>query len=806
LTLSRGVRLGPYEILAPLGAGGMGEVYRARDSRLGRDVAVKVLPEDLLEGEETRQRFEREAKLLATLNHPNIAAVYSFEEIPGSSSPGSSASAARHLLVMELLEGETLRGKLDAGPISQKQAVDVALQIARGLSAAHEKGVVHRDLKPENLFVGRDGHLKILDFGLAKQVETAASGRETNLPTASSHTQPGIVMGTMGYMAPEQVRGLPVDHRSDLFSFGAILYELLSGKRAFKRDTASDTIAAILKEEPPELSDSGRDIPPALDHVVRHCLEKDRNNRFQSAKDIVFALSEASGQATTSGARRATASEVSGRLRRRARPALAGAMILCLAAVVGWWFAHRRGGNAASRGQITLAVLPFQNLSADASTDYLRLALADEVATTLSYVPTLAIRPFASSQKYARPGVDPQAAGRELHVADVLAGHFLKEGDELQVTLEVVDTESNRLLWRDTSNAAASDLIGLKEQLSQRLRQGLFPLLGAGGGSAEAATRPRSPEAYELYLRATAIGRDPLPNKEAIPLLEKSVALDPTYAPAWNELGHRHYFDGTYGDGGAAALRRSREAYERSLALDPNYSIAAGNLAIDQVESGDLSDAYARAADLVRRRPESADAHFTLGYVLRYAGLLDESARECDAAIAADPRNRDFRSCYITFMQLGRYDRARDFSRLDAGSDWSASAEADLLLREGRYDRAVDRAKGRDPSGRDLWPLLEKSRPRTERDRLAERLEGEFLATRDPEPKYYGAALLAVAGYPEATLRLLGKAVEGKYLCFSAMDNDPLFDSVRKDPRFAAIRDEAIRKQKAFLEQRARPG
>jgi len=805
MSLSPGTRLGPYEIVAPLGAGGMGEVYRARDPRLDREVAVKVLPEDFLEGEEKRQRFEREARLLAALSHPNIAAVYSFEEIPGSSSSRSSVSAARHVLVMELLEGETLRGTLDSGRISQKQAVDYALQVARGLSAAHEKGIVHRDLKPENVFVGKDGHVKILDFGLARRSERGEASEETSSPTESKHTEPGVVMGTMGYMAPEQVRGLPVDHRSDLFAFGAILYELLSGRRAFKRDTASDTIAAILKEEPPELSDSGRNIPPALDHVVRHCLEKDRNNRFQSARDIVFALSEASGQGTASGAREAAASDIAGP-RRWVRPALAGAVILGLSAGAVWWIVHRRGGVSAPRGQTTLAVLPFQNLSADASTDFLRLALADEVATTLSYVPKLAIRPFASSQKYAKPDVDPQAAGRELQVADVLAGHFLKEGDQLQVTLEVVDTESNRLLWRDTSNAAASDLIGLKEQISQRLRQGLFPLLGAGGGAAEAATRPRSPEAYELYLRGTAIGRDPLPNKEAIPLLEKSVALDPTYAPAWNELGHRHYFDGTYGDGGAAALRRSREAYERALSLDPNYSIAAGNLTIDQVESGELSDAYVRAADLVRRRPESADAHFTLGYVSRYAGLLDESARECDAALAADPRNRDFRSCYITFMQLGRYDHARDFIRLDAGSDWSASAEADLLLREGRYDPAIDKAKGRDASGRDLWPLLQKSRPRAERDHLAGRLEGEFLATRDPEPKYYGAALLAVAGYPEAALRLLGKAVEGNYLCFSAMDNDPLFDSIRKDPLFATIRAEALRKQKAFLERRARPG
>src|SRR5512141_746313 len=214
----------------------MGEVYRARDPRLGREVAVKVLPEEFLEGEEGKARFGREARALASLNHPNVAVLYSFEEIPSS----SPSSPSRHILVMELLEGATLRDKLDSGPIPPKQAVEYALQIAKGLSAAHEKGIVHRDLKPENLIVSKDGHLKILDFGLAKRAEQGKTD-ETSAPTASKYTEPGVVMGTVGYMSPEQVRGLPVDHRSDIFSFGAILYELLSGKRAFKRATAADS-------------------------------------------------------------------------------------------------------------------------------------------------------------------------------------------------------------------------------------------------------------------------------------------------------------------------------------------------------------------------------------------------------------------------------------------------------------------------------------------------------------------------------------------------------------------------------------
>ena len=249
-SLARGKRLGPYEILAPIGSGGMGQVYRARDKKLDRDVAIKVLPPSVAGDPETLSRFEREAKAVAALSHTNILSIFDFGTHDGVT-----------YAVMELLEGETLRGKLDAGPIPQRQAVDYALQIAKGLAAAHERGIVHRDLKPENLFVGNDGHLKILDFGLAKRVEAVASGKETSAPTQSGHTQPGTVMGTLGYMSPEQVRGLAVDHRSDIFSFGVVLYEMVARKAPFTGNSAVAIADAILRKPPPELTD--KTLPPA---------------------------------------------------------------------------------------------------------------------------------------------------------------------------------------------------------------------------------------------------------------------------------------------------------------------------------------------------------------------------------------------------------------------------------------------------------------------------------------------------------------------------------------------------------------
>ncbi|HEX7252505.1 MAG TPA: protein kinase, partial [Thermoanaerobaculia bacterium] len=294
MTLAAGAKLGPYEVISPLGAGGMGEVWKAKDPRLKREVAIKVLPISFSQDTDRLRRFEQEAQAAGALNHPNITSVFDI---------GSHEGAP--YIVTELLEGETLRSRLAAGALPVRKAIDYAIQLARGLAAAHEKGIVHRDLKPENVFVTNDGRVKILDFGLAKLKQSEDRGEKTNLPTAPAPTEPGVVMGTMGYMSPEQVRGKTADKRSDLFSFGAILYEMLSGQRAFRGDTAADTITAILTKEPPDLTQTNKEIHPGLDRIVRHCLEKNPEERFESARDVAFdleALSGLSGASAVTGA------------------------------------------------------------------------------------------------------------------------------------------------------------------------------------------------------------------------------------------------------------------------------------------------------------------------------------------------------------------------------------------------------------------------------------------------------------------------------------------------------------------------
>ena len=329
-----GTSLGPYELVASIGAGGMGEVYRAHDPRLQREVAVKILPPQFAADPDRLRRFEQEARAAAALNHPNILAIFDL---------GTQANGSPYI-VSELLEGDSLRDRLRSGPLPLRKAVDYAAQIARGLAAAHDKHIVHRDLKPENIFITRDGRAKILDFGLAKLTEQNLHDVRTSAPTEGG-TSPGMVLGTVGYMAPEQVRGQAADHRCDIFAFGAILYEMLSGKRAFRGESSADTLSAILKEDPPDLTETNRSVPPVIERIVEHCLEKHPDERFQSASDIAFGLEAFSG---TSASAIAAAASGAAATRSRRRPLFAaiGTAGLVIACALTWWLAMRSARNA----------------------------------------------------------------------------------------------------------------------------------------------------------------------------------------------------------------------------------------------------------------------------------------------------------------------------------------------------------------------------------------------------------------------------------------------------------------------------
>ncbi len=569
-----------YRILEKLGGGGMGVVYKAEDVKLGRRVALKFLPDEVGDDPQALERLRREARAASALEHPNICTIHDIDE-----------DAGKHFIVMELVEGETLGDRLVTKPLSLDQVLDLGIQIADALDAAHGHGIIHRDIKPGNVLITKRGQAKLMDFGLAKQAGPPEAGGSTMATAIGEQplTSPGSAIGTVAYMSPEQAKGEELDSRTDLFSFGAVLYEMATGKKPFSGTTTAVIFDGILNRAPVSPVRINPDLPAELERIVNTALEKDRELRYQTAAELRADLKRLKRDTESGRVAAATAPAAPVPVARSRRALWVVLAAVALAAAGAAWFAARRTGVPGSgtpAAMSSIAILPFQSLGGDRSSDFLKLALPDEIVTTLSRVTVLAVRPFAGTRKYDKPDTDPQAAGKELGVDRVLTGHYVREGDRLQVTLEVMETAANRVVWRDTFNGSAGDLIPLQEQIKARLNEGLLPLVGAGGSSTTGATQPKNPEAYDLYLRSVALSQDPGPTKEAIPMLERSVALDPSYAPAWVALSLRYYNDSSYSDGGQRAIDRSQTAAERAFALDPQLPEVHRRLIILRVEGG----------------------------------------------------------------------------------------------------------------------------------------------------------------------------------------------------------------------------
>jgi serine/threonine protein kinase/tetratricopeptide (TPR) repeat protein len=524
--LAASSRLGPYEIVAPLGAGGMGEVYRARDTRLEREVAIKVLPEAFANDPNRRARFEREAKAVAALSHPNILAIHDY---------GTHETVT--YAVMELLEGETLRDRLTEGLLPWLEAVEVGAAIADGLAAAHARGIIHRDLKPENLFLTADGRVKILDFGLARMTPPPSSQSETG-PYIPAQTDAGTIMGTAGYMSPAQVRGQLADARSDIFSFGCVLYEMVTGRRAFQHETAADTMTAILRDEPPDPAASGQLVPASLGRIIRQCLAKNPDQRIQTARDLARSL-------------RATASDPS----------------LEVAAA-----APSSRDRIEKEAVQAVAVLPFENVGGDPKTEYLSDGVADHLIISLSQARRqgLKVRPFSSVSRYKRQRADAPLIGRELNVQVLVTGTLHQSGDDLWISVAVVDAHEDNQLWGKRYQGKLGGILDMQDQMARDIANNLHLNLTSEEEQRLIKRYTQEPEAYLLYREAiyhwNKFTEEGL--KTAIEYCKRALNRDANYALAYVGLAQCYVLLGNLYVGPRATFGEARRCAERALEID----------------------------------------------------------------------------------------------------------------------------------------------------------------------------------------------------------------------------------------------
>ena len=565
-----GRQLGHFRIEGPLGAGGMGEVYRARDERLQREVAIKVLPDAVARDPERLARFEREALALAQLSHPNILAIHEF---------GREGEVA--YVVTELLHGETLREKTARERLPWRKAVEIAAGVADGLASAHSHGIVHRDLKPENLFLTSDGHPCILDFGIARFDLVPDSEAET-LAAPAFATRPGMVVGTIGYFSPEQARGEPGDARSDIFALGGVLFEMLTGRRAFARDSVAETLRAILSEPAPDISDLGLGIPPDVSRIVARCLEKDPEDRVQSARDLAFDLR---ASLTPAPSPVLESAERGSRARRWPGWAVSLAvMATALAFVTAGWIGMRHGmrrpspSAAGGAGRIRIVVLPFENLGA-ADDAYFAAGMTEEVTSRLAGVRALAVASRTTAVEYDRRGKTLKQVGAELGVDFVLEGTVRWDRSQgspgrVRITPQLIRTSDDTHLWAATYERELGDVFALQSDVAAECVRALGQTLSPEDASAVARVPTRDLAAYDLYLRASRIAvssYDAREGVESVRLLTEAVARDPGFAEAHALLARRHLMAyWFYQDRSAAGLERARLSAERAVALAPD--------------------------------------------------------------------------------------------------------------------------------------------------------------------------------------------------------------------------------------------
>ena len=781
MILDAGTRLGPYAIVRSLGGGGMGQVYEARDTRLDRRVAIKTLRPDLLSDPQARRRFEREAKALSGLNHPNICTVFDIGHQDGLD-----------FIVMEYIDGATLAALLDRSTFDEVTTLRYAVQAAEALAEAHEHGVLHRDVKPQNIMITQRGQVKVLDFGLAKTVSPDAE----DVATVSGFSVAGAVLGTAPYMSPEQVRGESVDARSDVFSFGSVVYEALAGRAPFHAPTAAETMSAILTRDPVPLARIAPQTTPELQRIVRKCLEKDRSRRYQTVRDVATDLDTL---------RRESPEPAVAVARSHPRwwiPAAALAVVLGLAAT-GLAVRSRLSAPASLPAVRSLAILPLRPLSSGIDENYLGLGIADALITRLSGTSELTVRPTSAVRRYADEEGDAIKAGAELQADAVLDGTWQRDQDRLRVSVNLLRVADGASLWVDRFDFPSSDVFVLQDRVSDELASRLRLELNSGtrAGTNRSQRGTSSPDAYDAYLRGQFYlsirgygANDRRNTDKAIQFLERAVALDSDYAEAHAKLGFAYAHTAIFLENNPSLIERAKRETDRAEALRPELGqvqLNRGLIGWSWYEGWRIVDAiraYRRAAEL---DPALGDIELSAGYA--HLGLVEEWRRSGERVIERDPTNRTARSTFVNEHFL-----------LNLPNEGLAAQAR--LLNEGQPDERYFLLTRRTD---EATPLVEKNASRSEDDPWAQadlallralqgrRREADAAVSRALKTvaknrgyhhlTYDLARVYAIQGNVDEAARWLEETINWGFPCYPMFSTDTFLDPVRESPRMQRL-------------------
>jgi len=735
MMLASGTRLGPYEILAPIGAGGMGEVYRARDARLGREAAIKVLPASLSSDPDRLRRFEQEARSASALNHPNIVTVYDV----GRTGPVS-------YIALELVVGETLREIAAEGAIPLKRALSIAAQVADGLAKAHSAGIVHRDLKPENVMVSRDGFAKILDFGLAKLTEPeAANVNVTRGATLAGETEPGLVLGTVGYMSPEQASGRAVDFRSDQFSFGAIVYELVAGTRAFRGDSPAVTLAAIIRDEPPSLVSLNPRIPAPLQWIVDRCLEKDPDERYASTRDLARDLQS---------------------LREHLAPAQE---------------AKENGGKKeepsseedACATEASIVVLPFTDLSPGKDNEYFSDGITEEIIAGLSKLESLRVISRTSVMRLKNASSDIQAIRNKFNVRYVLEGSVRKAGNALRITAQLIDAKSDTQLWAETYPGTLEDVFDIQERVARQIADALRLRLSPSEKVSLGRRSTDDPEAFDANLRARAYlkagtKQDVL---HSIELFKDALSRDTRYASAYAGLSEAYATWFEFYEHQQSWLELAVESALKALMYDSGLAEAYAALGLAYFNKGAMEDAVMACRRAIALDVGNFVGYWILGRIDYVTGRHAEAIEMLRKVILLDP---DYYPAYFTLRMV--YQELGDKTYIDQ----ILTRVVDEVLP--RYlDAHPDDARARNSYGTELTHAGRAAQGRSEVEKALKQ------SPEDPLILYATACYEAMWGEKEVALELLKRSAAAGYRNFDYMRRDPDLKALHGEPEYEAL-------------------